>query len=75
MNVNDVATTQDLVWDPLVWAADCRAQARSVSEPQARAAFIQLAEEFEVAATEIAGLIATVEALGRHKKAAWYRPN
>jgi hypothetical protein len=66
--MNEPAAVENLAWNPLAWAADCRAQAHFDAEPEARAAFIQLAEEFEGTAAEIVGLIAAVEALGRHKR-------
>jgi hypothetical protein len=52
--------------DPLEWAADCQLRACATSDPEARAAFSQLAEEFASAASEIDGLIGTVEALSKH---------
>lgn len=49
--------------DPLAWAADCRSHSQSVTEPEAKAAFVQLAEEFEAISAETEGLIDTVTAL------------
>ena len=66
--MNERDALKNFVWNPLAWAADCRAQARFRTEPEAQAAFLQLAEEFEATANEIVGLIATVEALNRHKR-------
>jgi hypothetical protein len=57
----------DLIRDPRVWAADCRIQANFATEPEAQAAFVQLAEEFEFASSEIDGLVNTYEALVRRK--------
>jgi hypothetical protein len=68
--MNERDALKNFVWNPLAWAADCRAQARFKTEPEAQAAFLQLAEEFEATANEIVGLIATVEALSRHKLSA-----
>ena len=56
--------------DPLTWAADCSSRARSESDPQARDAYTQLADEFESVAAEIEGLIGTFEALAKRKQPA-----
>lgn len=55
------------VRDPLAWAADCRAQADMTLDPEAQAAFRQLATEFEDAASEIDGLVSGYEALLRRR--------
>jgi hypothetical protein len=68
--MNERDALKNFVWNPLAWAADCRAQARFKTGPEAQAAFLQLAEEFEATANEIVGLIATVEALSRRKRSA-----
>ena len=60
----------DLVRDPLAWAADCRMQADFDIEPEAQAAFVQLAEEFAAASAEIEGLISTFEAVVRRRRTA-----
>ncbi len=57
-----------LVRDPLAWAADCSAYASNETEPEARAAYAQLAEEFESVSAEIEGLISTFEALTARKR-------
>ena len=54
---------KEFVRDPMAWAADCWLQASQDMEPEAQAAFAQLASEFEAIATEIEGLISTFEAL------------
>jgi hypothetical protein len=56
------------VRDPLVWAADCSRQASHETEPEARDAYAQLAEEFESVSAEMEGLISTFEALSRRKR-------
>jgi hypothetical protein len=53
--------------DPRLWAGDCRTQAQFAVEPEARAAFIQLAEEFESISSEIDGLVGSYEAMVRRK--------
>jgi hypothetical protein len=51
------------VQDPLVWADDCLARANVEVDPEAKAAFVQLAEEFRAVAAEIEGLVSTYDAL------------
>jgi hypothetical protein len=58
------------VRDPLIWAADCSRQASRETEPEARDAYAQLAEEFESVSTEMEGLISTFEALAGRKRSA-----
>ena len=53
--------------DPLEWAAACEAQIGLETEPEARDALKQLAEEFKFAASEISGLVCTAEALFKRK--------
>jgi hypothetical protein len=56
--------------DPRMWADECRTRAGSEPDPEARAVFTQLAEEFDAAASEIEGLIGAFEAVvGRRKVA------
>ena len=59
---------KDYVRDPMAWAADCWLQATHDRDPQAQAAFTQLAAEFEAIATEIEGLISTFDALTSRRK-------
>lgn len=61
-------STTAWVRDPLAWAEDCRTQANMAAEPEAEAAFRQLAEEFENAASEIDGLVSGYEALLRRRR-------
>jgi hypothetical protein len=61
-------TTERLVRDPLAWAAECSICAGVETEPEARDAFAQLAQEFESVSTEIEGLISTFEALSGRKR-------
>lgn len=61
-------TSDGLVRDPLSWAADCSARASSETEPEARDAYAQLAQEFESISAEIEGLIGTFEALAKRKR-------
>jgi hypothetical protein len=61
-------TANELVRDPLAWAADCSTHASQETEPEARDAYAQLAEEFESVSSEIEGLISTFEALARRKR-------
>ena len=56
------------VRDPLAWAADCFTQASDETEPEARDAYAQLAQEFESVSAEIEGLISTFEALANRKR-------
>jgi hypothetical protein len=60
-----VGLTKCLIRNPLEWAADCRAQAESLKEVEAKDSFKHLAQEFEATATEIDGLISSFEALAR----------
>jgi hypothetical protein len=61
-------TANELVRNPLAWAEDCSTHARLETEPQARDAYAQLAQEFESVSAEIEGLISTFEALARRKR-------
>ncbi len=61
--------TDGFVRDPLAWAAECSLQASSETEPEARDAYAQLAQEFESVSAEIEGLIGTFEALTTRKRA------
>ena len=66
-----MGTTERLsgfVRDPLSWAAECSTFAGTETEPEARDAYAQLAQEFESVSTEIEGLISTFEALSRRKR-------
>jgi hypothetical protein len=60
--------TTGFVRNPLVWAADCCKLAVSETEPEARDAYTQLAEEFAGVWTEMEGLIGTFEALSTRKR-------
>jgi hypothetical protein len=62
-------TTNGYERDLLAWAVDCSTRASTETEPEARAAYAQLAEEFESVSAEIEGLISTFEALARRKRA------
>ena len=66
--MNSQETSNGLVRNPLAWAADCSVCASSETEPEARDAYVQLAEEFESISTEIEGLISTFEALMSRKR-------
>jgi hypothetical protein len=61
-------STNENVRDPLAWAADCSTYASTETDPEARDAYAQLAQEFESVATEIEGLISTFEALANRKR-------
>lgn len=63
----ETETASGFIRNPLAWAADCEAQAEAEIEPEARDAFKQLAAEFEHAASEIDGLVSTVEAMFNRK--------
>ena len=67
--MDTLETTNGLVRDPLAWAADCSERARSETEPEARDAFAQLADEFESVSAEIEGLVSTFEALTHRMRA------
>jgi hypothetical protein len=54
--------------DPLDWAVECSTYAVTETEPEARDAYVQLAQEFESVATEIEGLISTFEALTQRRQ-------
>jgi len=60
--------SEGLVRDPLAWAADCSIEAGTETDPQAREAYAQLAEEFAMVSSEMEGLISTFEALARRKR-------
>jgi hypothetical protein len=65
----DLLETNDgLIRNPLAWAADCSAEAGTETDPQAREAYAQLAEEFAMVSSEMEGLISTFEALARRKR-------
>jgi hypothetical protein len=61
-------TVNEMVRNPLAWAADCSTHARLETEPEARDAYAQLAQEFESVSAEIEGLVSTFEALARRKR-------
>ncbi|WP_428492596.1 hypothetical protein [Rhodopila sp.] len=61
-------TTKGYVRDPLAWAAECSVHANKETEPEARDAFTQLAQEFESVSAEIEGLVSTFEALASRKR-------
>jgi hypothetical protein len=61
------AETSTTIRDPRNWAKDCRARAELETDPEARSAFNQLAEEFETVATEIEGLVNTFDVLVARK--------
>jgi hypothetical protein len=63
--MGEIGLSKYLIRDPREWAADCRAQAESDIEVEAKDAFKHLAKEFEAAAMEIDGLVSTFEALAR----------
>ena len=64
----DMQDLKDLIRDPLAWAADCEAQVRFDCEPDAKAAFRQLAGEFEAAALEIEGFVDAFEAVSKRHR-------
>lgn len=66
MNFQEISDR--FVRNPLAWAADCSFRASSETEPEARDAYVQLAEEFESVSAEIEGLISTFEALTSRKR-------
>ena len=57
-----------LIQGPLAWAADSRACANCEHDPEAKAAFEQVADEFEAASAEIEGLVDTFKALVTRKR-------
>lgn len=61
-------TSNGLVRDPLAWAADCATCASTETEPEARDAYQQLAQEFKSVSSEIEGLISTFEALAGRRR-------
>jgi hypothetical protein len=63
MDLLDIPT--DLIRNPLVWAADCCKAAACETEPEARDAYEQLAEEFASIWSEMEGLIGTYEVLAK----------
>ena len=71
--MDSLVTSKGFVRDPLEWAADCCASAGFETEPEARDAYAQLAEEFESMAAEMEGLISTFEALMNRKRRHWQR--
>jgi hypothetical protein len=66
--MNLLEMSDGYVRDPLAWAADCSKHAGSETEPEARDAYVQLAEEFASVSAEIEGLISTFEALSTRKR-------
>jgi hypothetical protein len=67
-SMEEIGLIKCLIRNPREWAADCRSQAESDIEVEAKDAFKHLAKEFEAAATEIDGLVSTFEALARRWK-------
>jgi hypothetical protein len=63
--MEEIGLSKCLIRNPCEWAADCRAQAESDIEVEAKDAFKHLAKDFEAAATEIDGLVTTFESLAR----------
>jgi ferric-dicitrate binding protein FerR (iron transport regulator) len=65
MQTNEASHTGTLgIASELVrWAAECRSAANSEADANARAAYTELATEFEAVGTEIEGLLASLEAL------------
>jgi hypothetical protein len=61
-------TERNTIRDPREWAENCRARAELETDPEARSAFNQLAEEFEAVATEIEGLVNTFDVLVDRRK-------
>jgi hypothetical protein len=61
-------TSDGFVRDPLAWALDCSTHASFETEPEARDAYAQLAEEFESVSSEMEGLISTFEALAKRER-------
>ena len=59
--MDSLVTSKGFVRDPLEWAADCCASAGFETEPDARDAYAQLAEEFESMAAEMEGLISNYQ--------------
>lgn len=66
--MNSHEPSNGFVRNPLAWAADCSTHASSETEPEARDAYAQLAEEFASVSAEIEGLISTFEALTSRKR-------
>lgn len=50
------------------WSAKCLQQAQTETDPDAQAAFVQLADEFLAIETELEGLTATFEAVSYRKR-------
>ena len=67
--MDSLDASNGFVKDPMAWAADCSTQAIAETEPEARDAYAQLAQEFACVSTEIEGLISTFEALANRKQA------
>lgn len=56
-----------LVRAPGDWAEECRGYAAKEADPEAKAAYQQIATEFEAVDSEIEGLLAALDALNaRH---------
>jgi hypothetical protein len=66
--MNNLEPSDGFVRNPLAWAADCSIHASYETEPEARDAYAQLAEEFESISEEIEGLISTFEALASRRR-------
>lgn len=65
--MSEVLVAENRIRDPLAWAEDCRAQAGFDIEPDAKSAFVQMAEEFEALSTELDALVEGYESLLRRK--------
>jgi hypothetical protein len=57
----------NLIKDPQTWATDCSRQAVLDIDPEAQAAYAQLAEEFDALSAELEGLISGFEALSKRR--------
>jgi hypothetical protein len=68
--MGDQQSASGFIRDPRAWAEDCRARVASEPDPEVKAALLQLAEEFDAAASEIEGLITAFEVVSTRKDAA-----
>jgi hypothetical protein len=66
--MEEIGLSKYLIRDPREWAVDCRSQAETDIEVEAKDAYRHLVKEFEAAAAEIDGLVSTFEALARRWK-------
>jgi hypothetical protein len=68
--MGDQQSASGFIRDPRAWRRIAAQRVASKPDPEAKAALLQLAEEFDAAASEIEGLITAFEVVSTRKDAA-----